>query len=564
MSKKTKVVTTIIALCLGLVLVGTKAYATTGKAINDTTRIRKKANTTSEVVAVMTKGEKIEILSEEDGWYKVKYKESDNTITGYVRNDLLDVEGEKKQEEQETKNDEKKETQTEEKEAEKEETEQKQEETISNNEETKVKETAELENTATEDQKAEQESEQGTEQEMQEVEKEEVVFKENEKLQLKSETDVQLLPLIFSCKTGKISANTQVIVLEVVGNWTKIESEDQEGWIPTIKLEKNQDQSKQETKTEEKKEENNEEKTENKTTKMYVNTITLNLREKADTGSKVVTQLNQNDEVTIVKVVDSTWSQVKAKGYEGYTASEYLSEKKASDKTSRGSDDIRKEAEAQKKAEQEAKKKAEEEAKKKAEEEAKKKAEAEAKKKAEEEAKKKAEAEAKKKAEEEAKKKAEAEAKKKAEQEAKKKAEAEAKKKESKKETSSSKTTSSSKKSGTTGEDIVAYAKKFLGCKYVYGTAGPNTFDCSGLTSYVYKHFGYSLNRTSGGQRSNGTKVNKSDLQPGDILCFSGHVGIYIGGNKFIHAANPRRGVIITSLSESYYVKTYITARRIL
>ena len=516
MSKKTKVVTTIIALCLGLVLVGTKAYATTGKAINDTTRIRKKANTTSEVVAVMTKGEKIEILSEEDGWYKVKYKESDNTITGYVRNDLLDVEGEKKQEEQETKNDEKKETQTEEKEAEKEETEQKQEETISNNEETKVKETAELENTATEDQKAEQESEQGTEQEMQEVEKEEVVFKENEKLQLKSETDVQLLPLIFSCKTGKISANTQVIVLEVVGNWTKIESEDQEGWIPTIKLEKNQDQSKQETKTEEKKEENNEEKTENKTTKMYVNTITLNLREKADTGSKVVTQLNQNDEVTIVKVVDSTWSQVKAKGYEGYTASEYLSEKKASDKTSRGSDDIRKEAEAQKKAEQEAKKKAEEEAKKKAEE------------------------------------------------EAKKKAEAEAKKKESKKETSSSKTTSSSKKSGTTGEDIVAYAKKFLGCKYVYGTAGPNTFDCSGLTSYVYKHFGYSLNRTSGGQRSNGTKVNKSDLQPGDILCFSGHVGIYIGGNKFIHAANPRRGVIITSLSESYYVKTYITARRIL
>ena len=80
----------------------------------------------------------------------------------------------------------------------------------------------------------------------------------------------------------------------------------------------------------------------------------------------------------------------------------------------------------------------------------------------------------------------------------------------------------------------------------------------------MYKHFGYSLSRTSGGQRSNGTKVNKSDLQPGDILCFSGHVGIYIGGNKFIHAANPRKGVIITSLSESYYVKTYITARRIL
>ena len=80
----------------------------------------------------------------------------------------------------------------------------------------------------------------------------------------------------------------------------------------------------------------------------------------------------------------------------------------------------------------------------------------------------------------------------------------------------------------------------------------------------MYKHFGYSLNRTSGGQRSNGKKVNKSDLKAGDILCFSGHVGLYIGGNKFIHAANPRKGVIISSLSESYYVKTYITARRII
>ena len=520
MSKKTKVVTTIIALCLGLVLVGTKAYATTGKAINDTTRIRKKANTTSEVVAVMTKGEKIEILSEEDGWYKVKYKESDNTITGYVRNDLLNVEDEKKQEE--TKKDEKEETQTEEKEVQQEQEIEKKEEVDSNNDETKVEETTEQENTSTDEQTIEQESKQ-------EVEKEEVVFKENEKLQLKSETDVQLLPLIFSCKTGKISANTQVTVLEVVGNWARIESDDQEGWIPTVKLEKNQEQNKQETKTEEKKEEEKkEEKADNNTTKMYVSTVTLNLREKAKTSAKVVTQLNLNDEVTILEVVDNTWSKVKAKGYEG----EYLSEKKASDKTSRGSDDIRKEDEAKKKAEEEAKKKAE--------------------------------AEAKKKAEEEAKKKAEEEAKKKAEAEAKKKAEEEAKKKEAKKETSSSKTTTSSKKSGTTGEDIVAYAKKFLGCRYVYGTAGPKTFDCSGLTSYVYKHFGYSLSRTSGGQRSNGTKVNKSDLQPGDILCFSGHVGIYIGGNKFIHAANPRKGVIITSLSESYYVKSYITARRIL
>ncbi len=502
MSKKTKVVITIIALCLGLIFVGTKAYATTGKAINDTTRIRKKASTNSEVVAVMTKGEKIEILSEENGWYKVEYKEGNSKTTGYVRNDLLDVEGKKKEE--------------------------------SKKEEVKAEETT----TSAEktEEKAQEEVKQDVVEEINqvaEVEQEEI--EENTELQLTTETDLQLLPVIFSCKTGRISANTKVSVTEVVGNWSHIEAENQEGWVLTSKIQNSQVTKSEDTakKEEPKKEETVENK--NETKKMYVSTVTLNLREKADTNSKIVTQLNQNDEVTVVKKVDSTWSQVKVGNYEGYTASKYLSSKKVKETTSRGSEDIRNTDEAKKKAE-------------------------EAKKKAEEEAKKKAEEAAKKKAAEEAKKKAEEAAKKKVAEEAKKKTETKKTESTSKKTTS----TSSKKSSKVTGEDIIAYAKKYLGYRYVYGTAGPNTFDCSGFTSYVYKHFGYSLNRTSGGQRSNGKKVNKSDLKAGDILCFSGHVGLYIGGNKFIHAANPRKGVIISSLSESYYVKTYITARRII
>ncbi|HCC03990.1 MAG TPA: hypothetical protein DEP51_03935, partial [Clostridiales bacterium] len=132
------------------------------------------------------------------------------------------------------------------------------------------------------------------------------------------------------------------------------------------------------------------------------------------------------------------------------------------------------------------------------------------------------------------------------------------------KETPEPSKTTSEGSSSSTGSAVVAYAKQFLGCKYVYGGMSPSGFDCSGFTSYVYKHFGYSLNRTSSGQRSNGVAVSKSNLQAGDILCFNGHVGLYIGGGSFIHAANPSKGVIISSLSESYYTKNYITARRIL
>ncbi len=122
------------------------------------------------------------------------------------------------------------------------------------------------------------------------------------------------------------------------------------------------------------------------------------------------------------------------------------------------------------------------------------------------------------------------------------------------------------------GEVVVEYAKQYLGYKYVSGGASPSTgFDCSGFTSYVYKNFGVTLSRTSKGQINNGVAVAKSDLQPGDIVVFNneantaiGHVGIYIGGGNFIHAANAREGVKITSLSSSYYVTRYVGARRVI
>lgn len=123
--------------------------------------------------------------------------------------------------------------------------------------------------------------------------------------------------------------------------------------------------------------------------------------------------------------------------------------------------------------------------------------------------------------------------------------------------------TTSTSSSSTKGQEVCNYARQFLGCKYVYGGTTPSGFDCSGFTQYVFKHFGVTLNRTAEAQASNGTAVSKSNLKAGDLLIFSSHAGIYLGDGTFIHAANPSKGVIITSLSDSYYVKNYITARRI-
>lgn len=134
--------------------------------------------------------------------------------------------------------------------------------------------------------------------------------------------------------------------------------------------------------------------------------------------------------------------------------------------------------------------------------------------------------------------------------------------------TSESTTTSSSK-----GEEIVEYAKQFLGCKYVYGGSGPSTFDCSGFTMYVYKNFGISLSHSARAQSSNGTYVSKEELEPGDLVFFKdyetmdgiGHCGIYIGDGNFIHASSGTGYCVkISTLLSGSYNTRYETARRLI
>lgn len=111
-------------------------------------------------------------------------------------------------------------------------------------------------------------------------------------------------------------------------------------------------------------------------------------------------------------------------------------------------------------------------------------------------------------------------------------------------------------------QEVVDYALSFVGTlPYVYGgTSLSSGVDCSGFTQAIYAHFGYSLSRTSYNQRSNGTSVSLSEIEPGDIVCYSGHVAIYIGNGQIVHA--PHSGTYVSV--DSIYIRSIVDIRRII
>lgn len=123
-------------------------------------------------------------------------------------------------------------------------------------------------------------------------------------------------------------------------------------------------------------------------------------------------------------------------------------------------------------------------------------------------------------------------------------------------------------------QELVDLALSYEGYRYVSGGKKPETgFDCSGFVYYIYKQFGYTLKPGCTTQWYNlpDKIIPRGELQPGDLVFFADgyggdfdHVGIYIGNNKFIHAANSTKGVIITDLSESWYAERYAGAKRVL
>lgn len=123
----------------------------------------------------------------------------------------------------------------------------------------------------------------------------------------------------------------------------------------------------------------------------------------------------------------------------------------------------------------------------------------------------------------------------------------------------------------TLADDVVAFARQYLGSRYVFGGMSPSGFDCSGFMVYIMQNFDISLYRRSSDMARNGVQVNRSDISPGDLVFFAtggggriSHVGLYIGGGQMIHAANPRCGVRISNIHSDYFRTRFVTARRVL
>lgn len=436
-----------------ILISGIKAFAVTGVITEITVNLREKPSTDSKKIMYVTQDDEVEVLEKDGEWYKIKAKGK----TGYVFGEYIKVDDSKLEQKEEENND--------------------IQEEITKNEES----TSEIQDITTD------------------VEL---------KLQIKSNTDVRLIPNISSNVIYTSKKDTSVKVIEQVNNWTYILVDTTYGWV---RVENVVEESEDIETTATNEKENNEEETKT----AYIKYSSVNLREKASTSSKVLAKLKLNDEVTVLEKVNTTWSKVKIDGKTGYVSTDLLADEKQQESTeeeetsattSRDSESVtrnenvsndeKKETTTSNKEEVTTEKVVETVSK--------------------------------------------------------------------KEETTSSK---------TKGEEIVAYAKKYLGYDYKYGGSSPTTgFDCSGFTYYVYKHFGYTLSRSSTAQAKNGTNVAKTNLQPGDLLIFKnqsltaiGHVGIYIGNNKMIHASEPGVGVVITNLDASgyNYNKRYVTARRI-
>lgn len=421
-----KVAITFLIAVTMILMINTKVQAAQGKVTTDTLKLRKEPNTTSGIVALLSLNDKFEVIEKEGDWYKVKINDKE----GYVKGEYVSVEGEVAEQEKPTEAEPTPEPEPE----------------------------PEPEPTQETSAQPEQTSEPSTER------------------QAKKEMPLRSLPLFSSVTVKNLEEKEKVTILSEKNRWAYIQTEDQSGWVLRDDLE---EVTEPEPEPEPTPEPTPAPKPTSKTG--YINSDSVNLRQKDSTSSDVIRKLKINTELKVVSE-GSKWAKVEVNGTVGYVAKEYISDKKTevtsrSMQTERTAEETKEVPKAQEQ----------------------------------------------------------------------------------------------SKSGASKADELIALAKTFLGNKYIYGASGPKNFDCSGYTQYLFKQYGISLPRTAAGQIKKGTAVEKSNLKKGDAVFFQdgprtkvGHVGIYIGGNNFIHSSSGKGEVTITSLSQNYYVVRYVGARRFL
>ena len=506
-SIKSIVFTSVIGI-VTMLFVTISMAADTGKVSVETARLRDQASENSTILELISIGEEVEILGESNGWYQVRYK----GITGYLRNDLLDVENGgsttdnsgaeqvSTTPENETENNAVQNNSTEG--AENQVNNQTaQDNTTSNN----VTEGEQNASQAEVNQNTENTNQNGETAENTENANVEEDLTGN--YQLVADTDMKITPLVNSLSVENLKQGSTFKIEDKANDWVLVNSENNQGWIRFSLLQKvdetqepvqstagvtgteNTEEASETTETQEP--------TANQTKTMYVNSQTVNVRSNPNQASSIVTQLPINEQVTVISEQNG-WSQITFDGGEGYISSSLLSDTRQ--ETSRGSSTSRTETDLSNSQS----------------------------------------------------------------------GQSSQSNTQSNSSTQNDSTSSSAGLSTSTsssrGSEVLAYAMKFVGYPYVYGGSSPSGFDCSGFTSYVYKHFGVSLSRTAAGQYSNGTAVSRANLQVGDLVMFGSpinHVGIYAGGGRIVHAANPSRGVTTDTINSGYYNTHYVGARRI-
>lgn len=489
-----------------LTILGTSVYGTTGKIENTSQGLvfRKEASKGSEPLGTLENGTTVEIIEEDGEWYKVKYKNKE----GYLFAEYVTVEETVETDSETTNN----------------------EETINDETQEPVKEDA---------------------------------VTTSEKMTTLNDVKVYIMPVITSSTTGTIKAGTKVTIEKQLNNWAYVTSGKKSGWIRTYNLTTNDVEENEENSNTENEEEQNNEQQEKETSLSYgyINESSVNVRKEPSTSSKILTTLILNTGVNIVAETDE-WYKVTYNEIEGYIAKRLISEKPKA--TSRSSNEdrsydswngyisvsvanIRKDASTS------------------------------------------------------------SDILTTLNQKSKVKVVGEKSDfyvidinnetayvsktlvvdsldkiieiKSEKTTSNNSNTTKENKKEETQenvveknskGEEIVNFAKKYLGYSYVYGGTTPSSgFDCSGFVYYVFNSCGYNISRSCSVQAKTGTAVSKAKLEAGDVIFFDntsdgsiGHVGIYIGNGKFIHAANPKRGVVYDTINSGYYNTYYYSARR--